>query len=81
MKKFAFNLQFFLIVFFISSVSIANITPAQLAKNFEYLNAKISPNGKHLALTIVKDGSSKLAIVTVKDYRPFLVLTLVSVKK
>ena len=70
MKKIAFNLQFFLIISFISFVSVANITPAQLAKNFEYLNAKISPNGKHLALTIVKDGSSKLAIVTTKDYRP-----------
>jgi dipeptidyl aminopeptidase/acylaminoacyl peptidase len=71
MKEFTFFLKFLISLIFslISFVSVANITPAQLAKDYEYLNAKISPNGKHLALTIVKDGSSKLAIVTTQGYR------------
>ena len=69
-KKLTFIFQLLLIFNLVSFVSVANIIPAQLAKNHEYLDAKISPNGKHLALTIVKDGSSKLAIVTTKGFRP-----------
>lgn len=70
MRKIACNLNLFLILSFIPFISTAHISPAQLAKDYEYLNAKISPNGKHLALTIVKDGSSKLAIIKTKDYSP-----------
>ncbi|MFT5840296.1 MAG: dipeptidyl aminopeptidase/acylaminoacyl peptidase [Flavobacteriales bacterium] len=70
MKKRTLIFQLLLIFNLVSFVSVANIIPAQLAKNYEYLDAKISPNGKHLALTIVKDGSAKLAVVTTNDFRP-----------
>ncbi|WP_371194274.1 alpha/beta fold hydrolase [Glaciecola sp. SC05] len=44
-------------------------TPAQLGADREFLNAKISPDGKHLAFAIVKDGKRQLAVVNAKTMK------------
>lgn len=45
-------------------------TPADFAKDYQYQAAKISPDGKHIAMAILKDGQRKLAVVKASDFSP-----------
>lgn len=47
----------------------AKIAPVDLAKAYEYYGAEISPDGKHIALTILgQDAKRKLAVVKSSDF-------------
>jgi dipeptidyl aminopeptidase/acylaminoacyl peptidase len=61
----------FLVVYFaylLSSIALAQIPPAEFAKQSIYSAVKISPDGKHLALTLESEGKNRLAILKVKDF-------------
>jgi dipeptidyl aminopeptidase/acylaminoacyl peptidase len=45
-------------------------TPAQFAKKFEFMSAKLSPDGKHLGIILVKDDKRRLAVVTSDTLKP-----------
>jgi dipeptidyl aminopeptidase/acylaminoacyl peptidase len=63
-RKFLLSLLFFVTVVFTASFyTHALPTPAQLGANNEFVSAKISPDGKHLAFAIVKEGVRQLAVV------------------
>lgn len=52
-----------------SPIVSAKISPADLAKDYQYYGAEISPDGKHIALTILgNDGKRKLAVVKSDDF-------------
>ncbi|TRY33397.1 alpha/beta hydrolase family protein [Aliiglaciecola sp. M165] len=50
-----------------SSISQA-MSPADFAKDYQYHDAQISPDGKHIALVINDDGKRKLAVVKSSDF-------------
>jgi dipeptidyl aminopeptidase/acylaminoacyl peptidase len=56
-------------LFFVLSPMASAVTPAQLAAEFQYKDAKISPDGKHIALVISKDGRRKLAVVKSSNFK------------
>jgi hypothetical protein len=58
-----------LVIFFVLSPIASAVTPAQLAAESEYQDAKISPDGKHIALVISKDGRRKLAVVKSSNFK------------
>lgn len=45
-------------------------TPAQFAADWEFFGAKISPDGKHLAMIILKDDKRRLAVVKADTLEP-----------
>lgn len=57
-----------LMIFSVSSPIASALTPVQLAAEFQYQDAKISPDGKHIALVVSKDGRRKLAVVNSSDF-------------
>lgn len=59
------TLSFTIITLTFSHSAFALPTPAQLAADDEFVNAKISPDGKHLAFAIVKDSKRQLVVVEV----------------
>lgn len=50
-----------------SSISQA-MSPADFAKDYQYQAAKISPDGKHIAMAILQDGKRKLAVVDSSNF-------------
>lgn len=46
------------------------VTPADFAKDIEYGEVKISPDGKHIGLVLIHDGKRQLAIVDSKNFQP-----------
>jgi len=44
------------------------IGPVDLAKDYTYQGAKISPDGKHIAMAILQNGKRKLAVVSSSDF-------------
>ena len=51
-----------------SSIGMAKIPPAEFAKQSVYVSAKISPDGKKLAVTLESDGKNRLAVLKIKDF-------------
>lgn len=45
-------------------------SPAQFAKNEEFVRAKLSPDGKHLGIILVKDDKRRLAVVSADTLQP-----------
>ncbi|MFT4938648.1 MAG: dipeptidyl aminopeptidase/acylaminoacyl peptidase [Paraglaciecola sp.] len=56
----------FMLVF--AANSYAALTPADLAADLTYHEAKISPDGKHLAMTIVHEGKRQLAVLDTNTF-------------
>lgn len=52
------------------SVSSETVPPAVFAENLEFQNAKISPDGKHLAFRLIKDNKARLAVVDTETLAP-----------
>ncbi|XOV81204.1 MAG: alpha/beta hydrolase family protein [Aestuariibacter sp.] len=48
----------------------AKIDPTALAADWQYHEAKISPDGKHLAIVIIKEGKRRLAVVDSSNFQP-----------
>lgn len=68
MTCFKKGLYLALILTFFSFASHATIDPAALAADYDYHEAKISPDGKHIALIIVAEGKRRLAVVDSKTF-------------
>ncbi|GAA0855092.1 S9 family peptidase [Aliiglaciecola litoralis] len=56
------------LIILLLSTSAYSLEPADFAKDYQYQGAKISPDGKHIAMAILQDGMRKLAIVSSKDF-------------
>lgn len=67
--KFVFVLILTAFAFFVTQSAHA-ITPADIAANYQYHEAKISPDGKYIALTLVHDGKRRLAVIDAKKFTP-----------
>ena len=52
------------------SLPVSAITPTQLASDFAYVDAKISPDGKHIAQIRIEDGRRKLVVVDSEGFEP-----------
>lgn len=61
---FIFSFLVFTLVF--SNITFALPTPAQLAADNKYADAKISPDGKHIAFVIKEDSKRKLVVIDVE---------------
>lgn len=70
MKKLLLRLSSLVCLVVFSLPGQASISPTDFAKDMQYQGAKISPDGKHIAMAIVKDGKRKLAIVKSSDFSP-----------
>ena len=47
----------------------APVNPSDFAKDFEYQAAKISPDGKHIAMAILKEGKRRLLVVRSDNFK------------
>lgn len=64
-----FNRILFLSLLVWSSYSVfATPTPADFAKDLQYHEAKISPDGKYIGLILVHEGKRRLAVVDAKTF-------------
>ena len=54
--------------YLLSSIAVAQIPPAEFAKQSVYSDVKISPDGKKLAVTLEFEGKNRLAVLQVKDF-------------
>lgn len=52
------------------STSLRAVTPADFAKDYQYHEAKMSPDGKHIGLILVHEGKRRLAVVDAKTFAP-----------
>ena len=68
MKRSIFKIGMLILLAMHSIWCVASITPADLAKDLQYKDAKLSPDGKHIALAILQEGKRKLAIVDSSDF-------------
>jgi dipeptidyl aminopeptidase/acylaminoacyl peptidase len=64
---FIFSFVVFTLVF--SNITFALPTPAQLAADNKFADAKISPDGKHIAFVIKEDSKRKLVVIEVKGMK------------
>lgn len=51
------------------TVSAKNIAPSQFAEEINYQGARISPDGKHIAVRLFKDGKGRILVLTINGFK------------